>query len=97
MPRVRAPRRPFALADGARRATIKVEDRDGQGGSTGAELMHFKTNLGEETTDEEVDEVVGTAEVVEDVQGNPEESQSTPQPAAAAASEAKRVAKITQD
>jgi hypothetical protein len=48
---------------------FEVEDRDGKGGSTDAELMRSTTNLDEETTDE-VDEVVGTAEVVDDVQGN---------------------------
>ena len=42
---------------------FKVFDRDGNGFISAAELRHVMTNLGEQLTDEEVDEMIREADV----------------------------------
>lgn len=52
---------------------FKVVDGDGSGFITAAELVQFFANLGEWTTDEEVDEEIRWADADGGVQGNQEE------------------------
>jgi calmodulin len=53
--------------------SFKVFDEDGNGVISAAELRHVMTNLGEELTDEEVDEMIRGADVDGDGQINYEE------------------------
>ena len=52
------------------REAFRVFDRDGNGLITAAELRYFKNNLGEKLTDEEVDEMIGNADIDGDGQVN---------------------------
>merc|ERR1712174_176935 len=52
---------------------FKVFDKDGNGLISAAELRHIMTNLGEKLTDEEVDEMIGEADIDGDGQINYEE------------------------
>ncbi|XP_044535569.1 calmodulin-alpha-like [Gracilinanus agilis] len=55
------------------REAFKVFDKDGNGYVSAAELRHVMTSLGEKLTDEEVDEMMGEADVDGDGQVNYEE------------------------
>nr|2KZ2_A Chain A, Calmodulin [Gallus gallus] len=55
------------------REAFRVEDKDGNGYISAAELRHVMTNLGEKLTDEEVDEMIREADIDGDGQVNYEE------------------------
>ena len=52
------------------REAFRVFDKDGNGFISAAELRHVMTNLGEELTDEEVDEMIREADIDGDGQVN---------------------------
>ncbi|XP_015354325.1 calmodulin-like [Marmota marmota marmota] len=55
------------------REALRVFDKDGNGCINAAELCYVMTNLGEKLTDEEVDEMIGEADIDGDCQVNYEE------------------------
>ncbi|KAF7469916.1 Hypothetical predicted protein [Marmota monax] len=55
------------------REALHVFDKDGNGCINAAELRYVMTNLGEKLTDEEVDEMIGEADIDGDCQVNYEE------------------------
>ena len=55
------------------REAFRVFDKDGNGSISAAELRHVLTNLGEELTEKEVDEMINVADIDGDGQVNYEE------------------------
>lgn len=49
---------------------FKTFDREGQGFISSAELRHVLTSLGERLTDEEVDDIIKSTDLQEDLEGN---------------------------